>query len=73
MSQPNTKDRVELDDAIDRLLTVAQVAARLACSQRTVRSYLASGRLLRVRLSPRAVRIRESELARFLASCEEGQ
>lgn len=51
----------------DPLLTVREVAERLRISERTARAWLAAGRLERVRLSARAIRVRESSLAALLA------
>jgi len=50
----------------DRLLTVREVAGRLSVTTRTVHRYLADGKLPRVQLSERAVRIREADLERFI-------
>jgi excisionase family DNA binding protein len=56
-----------------KLLTVQDVAERLAVSPRTVKRVLASGELPVVRLG-RAVRIREEDLRKFLAArtCAQG-
>jgi excisionase family DNA binding protein len=56
--------RVEVE-----LLNVADVAAMLRCSACLVRQYIARGRLRSVRLG-RAVRVRRSEVERFLAELE---
>jgi excisionase family DNA binding protein len=50
-----------------RLLRVEEVADLLSCSRRTVYTMLALGQLRGTRLSRRAVRISEAELARFLS------
>jgi excisionase family DNA binding protein len=49
-----------------RLLTVREVAERLSVTPRTVHRYLADGKLPRVQLSERAVRIRETDLQAFI-------
>src|SRR5579859_6954035 len=54
-------------DQASGLLTVREAASYLKVSPVTVKRYLKSGRLRAVHLSPRAVRIRHSELERFLA------
>jgi excisionase family DNA binding protein len=51
------------------LLTVADTAAMLRCSAWLVRDYIARGRLRSVRLG-RAVRIRRTEVERFLDELE---
>lgn len=52
-----------------QLLTVRDVAGRLALSQRTVQGYIARGELRVVRFG-RAVRVTERELAVFIANRE---
>ena len=55
------------------LLRAEDVAIRCATSLRTVRSWISSGRLEVVRLSPRMVRVTETALADFmLRSTERG-
>ncbi len=49
-----------------QLLRIKAVAERLACSVRTVWALIAAGQLRAVRLSPRATRVEEAELARFI-------
>ena len=49
-----------------KLLTISEVARRLSVTPRTVHRYLAAGKLPRVQLSERAVRIREGDLERFI-------
>ncbi len=49
------------------LLTVPQAAERLGLRPATVRSWILFRKIERVRLSPRAVRIAESELSRIIA------
>jgi excisionase family DNA binding protein len=53
------------------LLTVAEVANRLKVNQQTVRNWLIRGELCEVRVGPRRVRIRESDLEAFLAGNRE--
>ncbi len=50
-----------------QLLTLAQVAQRLALSRRTVQRLIAAGELRAVRFG-RAVRVTERELAAFVAA-----
>jgi excisionase family DNA binding protein len=54
----------------DELLTVEQVAERLQLHPDTVRRYVREGKLRAVRLSSTALRIRSSELDRFLKERE---
>lgn len=51
------------------LLTIDEVAARLALHHRTVRRLIESGDLRVVRIG-RAVRVQENELERFIAERE---
>jgi excisionase family DNA binding protein len=46
----------------DRLLTPEEAAQYLACSQRQVRRFVASGELRATRLTPRLVRFQVSDL-----------
>lgn len=48
------------------LLTIPDVAARLNVSERTVRAWIAAGRLAVVRLGPRCVRIEPDEVERMV-------
>ncbi|MCA9261099.1 MAG: helix-turn-helix domain-containing protein [Planctomycetales bacterium] len=50
----------------DELLTVFEVADLLKVTPRTVRKYMANALLPVVHVSPAAVRIRRSDLDRFL-------
>jgi len=50
-----------------RLQTVDEVAARLGVTPRTLRAWIAAGRIVAVRLSVRCLRIEEGEVERFLA------
>jgi excisionase family DNA binding protein len=54
----------------DELLTVEQVAAELQMHPDTVRRYIREKKLRAVRLSSRDLRIRRSELDRFLKERE---
>ena len=56
-----------------QLLTIPDVARRLALSIRSVRTLIALGKLPVVRVSTRAVRITESDLAAFVAERRVGQ
>lgn len=49
----------------ERLLDIASVAERLACSTKTVRRLIASGQLIPHRIG-RTVRVSESDLHAFL-------
>ena len=51
---------------VDPLLTVKDVANRLRVSTRTVWRFIANGELRTVRIGKRIVRIRLSDLKRFL-------
>jgi excisionase family DNA binding protein len=48
------------------------VAAELGVTVRTVRAWMAAGKLPSVLLSPRARRIRQGDLERFLAERRQG-
>lgn len=48
-------------------LTPQEVARRLGVSLRTVYAWLAAGKLKRVKLSRRAVRVRPEDFERFVA------
>jgi len=50
-----------------QLLTVAQVAQRLAVKESTIRAWLLARRLSRVRIMRRAVRVPLSEVERIIA------
>lgn len=50
-----------------QLLTVAQVAERLAVKESTIRAWLLARRLSRVRIGRRAVKVRLSEVERVIA------
>jgi excisionase family DNA binding protein len=54
----------------DELLTVAEVAELLKLNQQTVRNMIDRGDLGAVRVGPRRVRIRQSQLDAFLAAGE---
>jgi excisionase family DNA binding protein len=47
-------------------LQLGEVARRLSCSRRFLEKQVAAGRLRVVRLSPRCVRIRPTDLAEYL-------
>lgn len=49
-----------------KALSVAQVAARLGCCQRTVLRLISAGKLPRVKLGDRAIRIAETALVRYV-------
>jgi len=50
----------------ERLLTIKEVADRLSVTTRTVHRYISAGKLVKVQLSGRAVRVSEADLARFI-------
>ncbi len=54
----------------DELLTAAQAAARLKLHIATIWRFIREGRLQAVRLNSRNVRIRRSELERFVREME---
>ncbi|WP_392391038.1 helix-turn-helix transcriptional regulator [Nocardioides sp. LHD-245] len=56
----------------DPLLDLAQAAAYLTLSERTVRRLVASGQLGCIQLSPRKMRIRRSELERYVSASTTG-
>lgn len=48
------------------LLTIEDVAKRLQVSQRSVRRYLADGRMKAVRMSRKIIRVRAEDLETFI-------
>jgi excisionase family DNA binding protein len=54
-------------DETDGFLTVAEVADMLRLNQQTVRNTIDRGELAAVRVGPRRVRIRKSDLDRFIS------
>jgi excisionase family DNA binding protein len=61
-------DPLPLSSSSPQLLTVADAARRLALSIRSVRTQIALGKLPVVRVSARAVRVMEADLAAFVAA-----
>ncbi len=59
--------------ANDELLTAEQVATKLHLHIATVWRYVREGKLRAVRLSYKGIRIRQSELDRFLNELETGK
>jgi dCTP diphosphatase len=55
-------------DVEDSFLTVAEVAQLLKLNEQTVRNWIDNGSLPAVRVGPRRVRIRESDLERLIAA-----
>lgn len=51
-----------------RYLSLQDIAEELGISDRTVRRWIATGRLKAVRPSPRVIRVEASELDRFIIS-----
>ncbi len=49
-----------------QLLTVAQAAARLSCSTRTIWQLIALNRLAAIKIGTRSTRIDEAEVERFI-------
>jgi excisionase family DNA binding protein len=72
MRDSHTKPRGPAAD-VAALLRAEDIAERCAVSLRTVRGWIASGRLPVLRLGLRCVRIAPEELARFLAAAREGR
>jgi excisionase family DNA binding protein len=56
---------------MEQLLSLRQVSERLGLGIGTIRTYLAEQKLKKVSLSKRSIRIRESELNRFIESSSE--
>lgn len=54
--------------AVSRLLSVAQVSAKLQCARSTVRKLVADGVLRATRVSARTIRISEVDLRAYLDS-----
>ena len=52
----------------ETFLTVAEIAERLRLNQQTVRNWIDRGELAAIRVGPRRVRVRASELERFIAA-----
>ena len=57
---------------MDRLLTVPEVAEVLRHGRTRVYQLIGEGRLPSVAVGPRARRVRESDLDRFIASLDDG-
>ncbi len=55
----------------DELLTIDEVAAELKLHPDTIRRYIRDKKIKSVRLASTAIRIRRSELERFIAEGEE--
>ncbi len=56
-----------MDNEADRLITVGQAAERLGLRESTIRNWLALGKLPRVQLSSRAVRISADAVRRLVS------
>ena len=56
----------------DELLTIDEVAAELKLHPDTIRRYIREGKLKQTRVGGTAIRIRRSELERFIREGEEG-
>jgi len=56
----------------DELLTIDEVAAELKLHPDTIRRYIREGKLKQIRVGGTAIRIRRSELDRFIREGEEG-
>lgn len=54
-------------DAKETLLTVPEIAQRLAVKQSTIRAWLLTRRLCKVRVGRRAVRVPASEIDRIIS------
>jgi excisionase family DNA binding protein len=57
--------------AEDEFLTVAEIATLLKLNQQTIRNWIDAGELRAVRVGRRRVRVRRSELDRFIAAGEQ--
>jgi excisionase family DNA binding protein len=57
---------------MDRLNTIPEVCERLGHGRTRVYQLITSGRLPSVVVGPRARRVRESDLDRFIASLDDG-
>jgi excisionase family DNA binding protein len=57
---------------MDRLYTIPEVGERLRHGRTRVYELIREGRLPSVIISPRARRVRESDLAAFIASLDDG-
>lgn len=55
------------------LNTIEQTAQRLGCSKNTVRALIRKGDLPAVRIGPRMVRVRETDLEQILQPYDSGQ
>jgi excisionase family DNA binding protein len=60
------KSVTPLKEIEHRALQLGEVAERLSCSRRFLEKQVAAGRLRVVKLSPRCVRVRPSDLANYL-------
>ncbi len=60
----------EANNAISRPMTRKEVAELLGCSLQTVVRYMNDGKLQRIKLSPRSVRIDRQSVLDFLAGTE---
>jgi excisionase family DNA binding protein len=56
----------------DELLTIDEVAAELKLHPDTIRRYIREGKLKPTRVGGTAIRVRRSELNRFISEGEEG-
>ena len=63
---------LDSEQGSDQYLKPRDVAAQLHVTVRTVRAWMAAGKLPSVLLSPRARRIRQQDLDRFLAARTQG-
>jgi excisionase family DNA binding protein len=54
---------------VSKLLSVAQVSAKLQCARSTVRKLVADGELRASRISSRTIRISEVDLQAYLDDC----
>lgn len=58
---------------LGELNTIEQTARRLGCSKNTVRTLIRKGDLPAVRIGPRMVRVRETDLEQILQPYDSGQ
>lgn len=62
-----------LEGGRERLLSVGQVAERLACSTATVYKLVAAGELAHIRITNNAIRVADPDLEAFIARGSGGE
>ena len=71
LERKNTPSTSQARPAAPQLLTIEAVYQRLECSRSLAYGLCASGALPSIRITPRAVRVAEDDLAEFIASRRE--